>query len=40
LLEDHVEQMELKFSKNLGNFSEWVLSKIEALSETQMMLEV
>lgn len=40
LLEDRVEQMELKFSKNLGNFGEWVLSKIEALSETQMMLEV
>jgi len=31
-LEDRVEQMELKISKNLGNFGAWVLSIIEALS--------
>jgi hypothetical protein len=40
LLENLVERMELKFSKNLGNFGGWVLRKIEALSARQMMLEV
>ncbi len=27
-----MKQMELKISKNLGNFGEWVLSIIEALT--------